>query len=248
MYLRFCGAQFKTVQSNNHACPSNSSCLPFLIPPPLPPTTESSPQSSLSSSSLSSSPAPVPASKLAQWARDHGQRSKHSVNGKDEDEVDFERGDVQAFLELLENEVHDAVLYTTHMHPPNLHNLTTPLYAPVVNTASLIHPFLSSQLRASALTHLKRRHPGTVDRDTIFADADAALEALSKLLGTDTWFFNGKAPGLLDAAVFAYLHVILTGGWEEDWAGGLRKGVQMRENLVSFWERVDQWWQFVVNK
>ena len=48
--------------------------------------------------------------------------------------------------------------------------------------------------------------------------------------------------------MFAYLHVILTGGWEEDWAGGLRKGVEVRANLVAFWERVDQWWQFVVDK
>lgn len=189
--------------------------------------------------------------------------------------MDFERGDVQAFLELLDNEIHDAVvsdnflqyqntyiyttnlltfallpssakLYTTHIHPPNLHNLTTPLYAP--STSSLVQPFLSAQLRASALAHLKRRYPGTLDRDTIFADADAALEALCTLLGTDTWFFGGKVPGLLDAAVFAYLHVILTGEWEEDWAGGLRRGVEMRKNLVVFWERVHQWWQSVVDK
>ncbi|KAF8423282.1 hypothetical protein EV426DRAFT_138857 [Tirmania nivea] len=230
MYLRFCGVKFTTVPSNSSACPSSSGGLPFLIPPPPPPPPNAMPPSP--------PPPPITAPKLVQWARS---RSQHG-RGEDDD-GDIERGDVQAFLELLDNEIHDAVLYTTHMHPPNLHNLTVPLYAPCAASTPLLRPLMAAQLRAAALARLRRPHPGTLDRDSIFADAAAALDALSMLLGADSWFFNGKAPGLLDAAVFAYLNVILTAGWAEDWPGGLGWAVRRRQNLVAFRERVHEWCQ-----
>ena len=43
----------------------------------------------------------------------------------------------------------------------------------------------------------------------MFAGAEAAFEALETLLGEGEWFFGARGPGMLDAAVFAYTHLIL---------------------------------------
>ncbi|KAF8477041.1 hypothetical protein BDZ91DRAFT_843774 [Kalaharituber pfeilii] len=233
-YLKFCGIPYKTVPSNNHACPSNSSALPFLIPASgdsVAPTEwnverwESSPLAKSASPPPGyQSPVPIPAMKLAQWAKENSQRThrihEEGQNGSqgDDGEIDTERGDLQAFMELLDNQIRDALLYTTHLHPPNLHNHTVPKYTD--SATSFIYPLISSELRASALSQLKQRHPGLIDRTAILADAALALDALSGLLGNDEWFFGGKVPGLMDAAAFGYLHVIITGEWEEEWVGG----------------------------
>lgn len=50
-------------------------------------------------------------------------------------------------------------------------------------------------------------------------DASEALEALSTLLGNDEeWFFGQERPGLFDASVFAYTHLISDDGlgWQEN--------------------------------
>ena len=133
-------------------------------------------------------------------------------------------------------------LYTTHVYRPNLYRTTAPLYTQ--SSSRLISSPTACGLLDSALSQLKYRYPGVVDPTSIFAEATTALDALSVRLGDDTWFFNGKVPGLLDAAVFAYLHVILTGEWEEKWASGLKGLVENRQNLVQFWSRVNKdWWE-----
>ena len=67
-------------------------------------------------------PTPIPSIKLAQWARDHRPRKQFGdrpgdtgdagigPDEEEEQEVDFERGDVQAFMELLDNEIRDALV------------------------------------------------------------------------------------------------------------------------------------------
>ena len=58
---------------------------------------------------------------------------------------------------------------------------------------------------------------GPLDPDTLYADAHAALAALSALLGPHPWFLAAEHPSLLDAAVFAYTHVCLSPSipWED---------------------------------
>ena len=181
---------------------------------------------------------------------------------EEEEELDFERGDVQAFMELLDNEIRHALvrkdfyfiylfiylssmtltfahplqLYTTHIYRPNLYTSTARLYTQ--SSSSLIYSSVASGLSDFALSQLKHRYPKVTSAADIFAEAAIALDALSVKLGDDTWFFNSKVPGLLDAAVFAYLHVILKGDWKEEWAGGLRRSLEYKENLLQFWERV----------
>lgn len=67
--------------------------------------------------------------------------------------------------------------------------------------------------------------------------AEDAFASLSTLLGGDQWFFAQQAPGLFDAAVFAYTHLLLDDemGWQENRLG---EGLQKFENLVQHRNRI----------
>lgn len=84
---------------------------------------------------------------------------------------------------------------------------------------------------------LQARPGGAINADDIYADAESAVSALSTILGNDEWFFGSKEPGLFDAALFGYLHLILTLKWDEKEAG-LVRAVKKHENLVAHEERI----------
>lgn len=63
------------------------------------------------------------------------------------------------------------------------------------------------------------------------------MSALSTMLGDDEWFFSGEEPGMFDAALFGYTHLILTLGWDEKEAG-LARAVRKYENLVEHEGRI----------
>lgn len=87
-------------------------------------------------------------------------------------------------------------------------------------------------MQAAAKEELLQGRPGgVIVADDIYADAEEAVLALSTALGQDEWFFGGVDPGLFDAALFGYLHLILTLGWDEKEAGLLR-AVRKYPNLV----------------
>lgn len=50
---------------------------------------------------------------------------------------------------------------------------------------------------------------GAGDGDVLYDCAGEALEALDTALGEGDWFFGSSEPGVLDAAVFGYVHLIL---------------------------------------
>ena len=68
-------------------------------------------------------------------------------------------------------------------------------------------------------------------------DAEAAFQSLSNLLGGGPWFYSRDQPGIFDASVFAYTHLILDVRLE--WAyHPLRDALLRHENLVSHRDRV----------
>jgi metaxin len=81
------------------------------------------------------------------------------------------------------------------------------------------------------------KHYLNIDIESLYAEAERALEALSIVLGWNEWFFGRSAPGLFDASVFAYTHLLLDSnmGWKED---RLVKSVQKWDNLVQHRERI----------
>jgi metaxin len=71
----------------------------------------------------------------------------------------------------------------------------------------------------------------------LYSEADKAFEALSILLGEDSWFFGSDRPGLFDASIFAYTQLLLddTLGWKEK---KLCRALGRRDNLVQHRERL----------
>ena len=103
-------------------------------------------------------------------------------------------------------------------------------------TNSIVRMVLSLQLQDSARNELLKHSP-YIDVDDIFAEAKKALDALSVLLGNDEFFFGKADPGLFDASVFAYSHLILddTLGWKQN---PLAAYVKKYDNLVQHRDRI----------
>lgn len=82
-----------------------------------------------------------------------------------------------------------------------------------------------------------------INDETLFNQADEAFAALEKLLGDDEWFFGAQRPGLFDASVFAYTHLLLDEGLGLGWVDGrLRERVLGRKGLVEHRARVLGGW------
>ncbi|KAM5468458.1 hypothetical protein MferCBS49748_003505 [Microsporum ferrugineum] len=185
-YLKFCGIQFRTIPSNNHASPNGA--LPFLLPAPggIP-----GPDCVL----------PVPSNKLQQWADEHTDVDQD----KDADSSNFE-----------------SIAGKAYVNPSTTN--------PAVRMA------LAYQLREAARSQLQRASP-YIDADDLLAEAKSAFCALSVVLGSDDFFFGRAKPGLFDASVFAYTHLILdqTLGWQRN---PLATYLSRHENLVQHRQRL----------
>lgn len=86
-----------------------------------------------------------------------------------------------------------------------------------------------------------------LDPEAIYADARRAFGALETLLleGEGRWFFGTESPGLFDAEVFSYTHLILSDAYfaqeeEVGWRDGTLRGI-LRDGcpaLVAHAERM----------
>jgi len=97
---------------------------------------------------------------------------------------------------------------------------------------------LATQLQQAARDELLKTSD-YIDVSDLEAEADNAFEALSTLLGDNEYFFNRRTPGLFDASVFAYTHLLLDSnmGWKHNRLAQLlrkyRNLVQHRDNLFE---------------
>ncbi|KAL9103213.1 MAG: hypothetical protein Q9187_009034 [Circinaria calcarea] len=107
-------------------------------------------------------------------------------------------------------------LYTLYLSSPNFTSVAVPLYITPASTSLPVRLTLSHQLRTAAQSELLKSSP-TIDPDSLYREADAAFSALSTLLDEDGYFFGAEEPGLFDASVFAYTHLLLDEdmGWRE---------------------------------
>lgn len=76
-----------------------------------------------------------------------------------------------------------------------------------------------------------------VSAEELLVEAGEAFEALAALLAGDEWFFGEGSPGLFDAGVFAYTHLLLDEGmgWKKNELGDLLRGYP---GLVAHRDRV----------
>ncbi|KAE8147715.1 hypothetical protein BDV25DRAFT_159753 [Aspergillus avenaceus] len=209
-YLRFVGIEFDIVSSNNHASPTGA--LPFLLPAL--PTSNST---------------PIPSTKLQKWAIEQ-------VHCEEEQQLNL-RFDVYA--SLLDHRIRNAWLYALYLDTENFTSVARRLYVDPSTSNSVVRAALASQLQQAAREELLKSTQ-YIDVSALEAEAGDAFEALSTLLGDDKYFFGRSKPGLFDASVFAYTHLILDEGmgWKQNrLADYLRKHknlVQHRERLLKY--------------
>ena len=115
-----------------------------------------------------------------------------------------------------------------------------PLYINPSTSNALTRLALSHQLRAAAETELLKSSLA-IEVETIYRDCHKAFEALSELLGGDDFFFSGEMPGLFDASVFAYTHILLDENL--DWKDKrLTENLKQYGNLVEHQRRIMDGW------
>ncbi|KAL2855833.1 hypothetical protein BJY01DRAFT_203815 [Aspergillus pseudoustus] len=206
-YLKFVGIDFELVPSNNHASPSG--VLPFLLPA-LPTGTST----------------PIPSGKLQKWAIEE-------VHCEEEQQLNLR---FEVYSSLLDNRIRNAWLYNLYLNHENFEAVARRLYVDPSTTNPLVRSVLASQLQQAARDELLKTS-SYIDASALEAEAAEALEALSTLLGDDIHFFNRPNPGLFDASVFAYTHLILDS--KMDWKyNRLEQLLSQHENLVQHRERL----------
>ena len=126
-----------------------------------------------------------------------------------------------------------------YLDDENFQAVARRLYVNPATTNSLVRTALGLQLQQAARDELLKTSK-YIDVADLEGDAGNAFEALSFLLGEDDHFFGRPNPGLFDASVFAYTHLILDEGlgWKRNrLAQMLREHtnlVQHRERLLRF--------------
>ncbi|KAL4786358.1 hypothetical protein BJX76DRAFT_321645 [Aspergillus varians] len=209
-YLKFVGIDFELVPSNNHASPTG--VLPFLLPV-LPIGTGT----------------PIPSAKLQKWAIEE-------VHCEEEQQLNVR---FEVYSSLLDNRIRNAWLYHLYLNYDNFEAVARRLYVDPSTTNSAVRSVLAAQLQQAARNELLKSSP-YIDASALEAEAAEAFEALSTLLGDRTHFFDRPNPGLFDANVFAYTHLILdqTMGWKYNRLEQLltrhKNLVQHRERLLGF--------------
>ncbi|KAE8167172.1 hypothetical protein BDV40DRAFT_187954 [Aspergillus tamarii] len=206
-YLRFVGIEFDIVPSNNHASPTGA--LPFLLPA-LPVNNN----------------APIPSNKLQKWAIEQ-------VHCEEEQQLNLR---FEVYASLLDHRIRNAWLYTLYLDNENFSAVARRLYVDPSTSNSLVRATLAVQLQQAARDELLKTSQ-YIDVGALEAEADDAFEALSTLLGNNEHFFERSSPGLFDASVFAYTHLILDKGmgWKRN---RLAELLQKHENLVQHRERL----------
>ncbi|KAH6845024.1 hypothetical protein B0I37DRAFT_378978 [Chaetomium sp. MPI-CAGE-AT-0009] len=197
--LRLANLDFRTLPTTNHASPTGS--LPFLLPPRTSPTT---------------APLPIPANNLLAYARKH----QPSTDPADLDPDLPPRS--QAYLSLVNLSLRNAWLYALYLDPAHT-ALLQRLYIHPSSSSRGVQAALLYQLRRAAAEQIATSSGGKIislapvnsvegiDEDAVYHLAREAVEALASLLsesGTG-WFFGRERPGMFDAALFSYTHLMM---------------------------------------
>ncbi|KAL5398298.1 hypothetical protein PMIN02_001602 [Paraphaeosphaeria minitans] len=209
-YLKFSGIKYRTVSSNNHASPSG--VLPFLLP---------------ASTETSKPPPPVSSAKLQRWAMNNTARAVE------------EPGDLryEAYLSLLDHRIRRAWLYSVYLSS-NATSLAEPLYILPTSSNAFVRLLTAADLRRAAENELLK-FSAIIDAAELHRQAEEAFEALETVLGNDSWFFGASQPGLFDASVFAYTHLLMDGNLGDAWVDTrLRDALLKCKNLTSHRDRI----------
>lgn len=143
----------------------------------------------------------------------------------------------EAYLSLIDHRIRRAWLYALYL-TPNFTSIAESLYILPASSNSFVRLTIAYELRAAAEAELLK-HSAVISAETLYKDAEEAFAALETVLGDGEWFFGAAKPGLFDASVFAYTHLLLDkalgNGWSES---RLRNAVLGNRKLVAHRERI----------
>ncbi|KAF3037205.1 hypothetical protein E8E12_003661 [Didymella heteroderae] len=204
-YLKFSNIAFQVAASSNHASPSGA--LPFLLPTQ--PDTLKPVQ-------------PVPSGKLQRWTMNNSEKAVE------------ESGDLryEAYLSLLDHRIRRAWLYSIYLSS-NFTSIAEPLYILPTSSNPFVRLTIARELRLAAEKELLK-FSSIISAETLYEQAEEAFTALDTLLGKNEWFFGAETPGLFDASVFAYTHLLLDDRLGKGWLDTrLRDTLMSRQHLVA---------------
>ncbi|KAF9736731.1 mitochondrial outer membrane protein [Paraphaeosphaeria minitans] len=218
-YLKFSGIKYRTVSSNNHASPSG--VLPFLLP---------------ASTETSKPPPPVSSAKLQRWAMNNTARAVEEPGDlRSSDKKGL--GKVSHLLEALRCRLIQVQLYSVYLSS-NATSLAEPLYILPTSSNAFVRLLTAADLRRAAENELLK-FSAIIDAAELHRQAEEAFEALETVLGNDSWFFGASQPGLFDASVFAYTHLLMDGNLGDAWVDTrLRDALLKCKNLTSHRDRI----------
>ncbi|KAI4860200.1 hypothetical protein F4820DRAFT_120783 [Hypoxylon rubiginosum] len=212
-FLKLSGVDFRIVSSNNHASPTGA--LPFLIP--------------ASSPNTPSVHTPIPSNKLEEYATIHGTSNAPVAPG-------FRQETYESFLSY---QIRHAWLYALYLSRRNSDFLSQ-LYITPISASHVVRTATLYQLRHAAEAEiLKSIGTPVVDSAALYKGARDAFGALSSVLGSQDWFFESPSPGLFDAALFSYTHLLLDSSlaWQDRTLADI---VKEFPNLVQHRDRILQ--------
>jgi metaxin len=117
-------------------------------------------------------------------------------------------------------------------------SIAEPLYILPTSSNPFVRLTIARELRLAAEKELLK-FSTVIDSETLHSQAEEAFAALEMLLGDDDWFFAASGPGLFDASVFAYTHLLLDGRLGTGWVDTrLRDALISRKRLITHRNRV----------
>lgn len=141
-----------------------------------------------------------------------------------------------AYSSLVDHRIRSAWLYALYLDDMNFATVAKRLYINSASSNSLVRATLTYQLQQAARDELVK-YSSCIDEEGLYAEAEKAFEALSALLSHDENFFGQEQPGLFDASVFAYTHLLLDSnlGWQNN---KLSDALRRNANLVQHRQRI----------
>lgn len=83
------------------------------------------------------------------------------------------------------------------------------------------------------------KHSAVINAEDLYSQAEEAFAALEMVLANDNWFFGASKPGLFDASVFAYTHLLMDENLGKGWIDTrLRDALLQRKSLTAHRSRI----------
>jgi metaxin len=142
----------------------------------------------------------------------------------------------EAYMSLIDHTLRNAWLYHLYLDTANFQSVAWPLYVDSTSSNVMVRQAIARQLRTAAQDELLKTYT-IIDSGELYERTEEAFKALSTLMGDNQYFFGSEKPGLFDASLFAYTHLLLDEemGWKSTTLTG---GLAKYDNLVQHRNRL----------